>query len=66
MQIERGTFYDLKSIASAVKELLNKAGASWKAVRGLMDDGNLVQFEYKEERFYARRLSKLTNRGLRI
>jgi wyosine [tRNA(Phe)-imidazoG37] synthetase (radical SAM superfamily) len=51
---------------SAVTEFLNRAGASWKTVQGLMDDGNLVQLEYKEERFYARRLPKLANRGLRM
>jgi wyosine [tRNA(Phe)-imidazoG37] synthetase (radical SAM superfamily) len=40
----------------AVAELLNKAGAKWQAVRELIDDGSLVQLEYRGKRFYMRRL----------
>jgi len=40
----------------AVAKLLNKAGAKWQAVRELIDDGSLVQLEYRGKRFYMRRL----------
>jgi wyosine [tRNA(Phe)-imidazoG37] synthetase (radical SAM superfamily) len=55
--------HDLLSITSvhpmreeAVTALLNKAGANWKAVQELIDNGSLVPMEYQGKNYYVRKL----------
>jgi wyosine [tRNA(Phe)-imidazoG37] synthetase (radical SAM superfamily) len=42
----------------AVKEFVFKAGAIWSVVRGLVDQGRLIESEYEGQKFYMRRFPK--------
>jgi hypothetical protein len=39
-----------------VKELLDKANANWKVIEKLINEGKLVEVQYKEKKFYMRKL----------
>jgi wyosine [tRNA(Phe)-imidazoG37] synthetase (radical SAM superfamily) len=39
----------------AVETLLHKTGADWQVVRGMIDDGRLVEVEFQQHRYYLRR-----------
>jgi len=41
----------------AVKELLNRLGVGWEVVQGLIDSGSLVELEFHEKKFYARKFA---------
>lgn len=47
----------------AVTELLKKAGSGWELVDKLIKDGNLVEVEYRENRFYMRKLQCQASTG---
>jgi wyosine [tRNA(Phe)-imidazoG37] synthetase (radical SAM superfamily) len=54
--------HDLLGIASvhpmresAVRNLLEQAGEGWEVVRRLIDSGQLVETEYRGDKFYLRR-----------
>lgn len=56
---------DLLSITSvhpmreeAVKNFLQKAGANWKTIERLKNEDKLVKIEFKEHRFYLRKLTR--------
>ena len=40
----------------AVTELLNRLGADWEIVHGLINKGSLVELKYQGKKFYARKL----------
>jgi len=42
----------------SVKEYLKKAGADWKLIADLMENGSLRKVEYRGKNFYLRRFSK--------
>ncbi|MFC1909334.1 radical SAM protein [Chloroflexota bacterium] len=41
----------------AVTELLNRLGTGWKTVQELISNGSLVELEYQDKKFYARKLT---------
>lgn len=41
--------------ASAVGSLLERSGASWEVVQELIDEGDILEVGYRNERFYSRR-----------
>ncbi len=43
--------------ASAVHELLDRAGAGWEIVEDLIADGGLIETTYRNDTFYVRRFS---------
>jgi len=56
---------DLLSITSvhpmreeAVKNFLQKAGANWKTIERLKNEDKLVEIEFKEHKFYLRKLTR--------
>lgn len=48
--------------ASAVHELLDRTGAPWDIVEGLVADGDLVETPYRDETFYVRRFTARRSR----
>lgn len=44
--------------ASAVRELLDRAGAGWNVVDDLIADGGLIETTYRDDTFYVRRFSR--------
>ena len=40
----------------AVREFLTRAKADWSIVQGLIAQGQLIEMEYEEKRFYMRKL----------
>jgi wyosine [tRNA(Phe)-imidazoG37] synthetase (radical SAM superfamily) len=49
----------------AVEQFLVRAGADWAVVRRLVDEGQLVETEYGEHRFYVRRFKRRRHLGAR-
>ena len=49
--------------ASAIHELLDRTGAPWGVVEGLVADGDLVEAPYRDETFYVRRFASRHNRS---
>ena len=49
----------------AVMELLNRLGTGWETVQKLIDNGSLVEVEYQEKKFYARKLPAQMSRHIK-
>jgi wyosine [tRNA(Phe)-imidazoG37] synthetase (radical SAM superfamily) len=43
----------------AVAEFLKKAGADWDIVQGMIEKGNIIELEHREDKFYMRKLPGL-------
>ena len=42
----------------AVKNFLQKAGANWRTIKRLKNEDKLVEVEFKEYKFYMRKLTR--------
>ena len=49
--------------ASAVQELLDRAGAGWEIVEGLIADGGLTETTYRDDTFYVRRFAPVRTKA---